>query len=109
MELLFDQGGPWPPLDFEKKFSIGIFNFQLAPPKKKLGHNWSLFAYYQFTPGILDPNKFVVGHFVNHYTCCSSSLLKTEEKKKMKDLSLTKIIKRHNERKEGENNVKNMI
>ena len=27
----------------------------------------------------------------------------------MKDLSLTKIIKRHNERKEGENNVKNMI
>ena len=51
----------------------------------------------------------MVGHFVNHYTCCSSSLFKTEEEKKMKDLSLTEIIKRHNERKEGENNVKNMI
>ena len=37
------------PLDFEKNFSIGIFNFQLNPPppqKKKLGHHWSLFAYY---------------------------------------------------------------
>ena len=34
-EVLFDQGGPWPPLDFEKKISIGIFNFQLVPRKKK--------------------------------------------------------------------------
>ena len=103
--------GSWPPLDFEIKISIGVFNFQLAPSQKKknLGHRWSLFAYYQLTSGILDPNKFMVGHFVNHYTCCSSSLFKTEEEKKMKDLSLTEIIKRHNERKEGENNVKNMI
>ena len=23
----------------------------------------------------------MVGHFVNHYTCCSSSLFKTEEEK----------------------------
>ena len=101
----------WGALDFEKKISIGVFNFQLAPKKKKkkLGHHWSLFAYCQLTYGILDPNKFMVGHFVNHYTCCSSSLFKTEEKKKMKDLSLTKIIKRHSERKEGENNMKNMI
>ena len=76
------------------------------PKKIKLGHRWSL-AYYQLTPGILDPNKFIVGHSVNYYTCCSSSLFKTEDKK-MKDC-LTKIIKRHSERKEGENNMKNMI
>ena len=58
-------------VDFEKKFSIGIFKFQLDPKKTKLGHHWSLFAYYQLTPGILDPNKFMVGHSVNHCTCCS--------------------------------------
>ena len=82
MELLFDQGGPWLPLDFEKKISIGAFNFQLAPKKKKkLGHHWSLFAYYQLTSGILDPNKFMVGHFVNQYTCCSSFYLKQRRKK----------------------------
>ena len=87
-------------LKFEKEKVIGSILFMTE---------WGPWSCHELTYGILDPNKFMVGHFVNHYTCCSSSLFKTEEEKKMKDLSLTEIIKRHNERKEGENNVKNMI
>ena len=105
-------GGPRPPWIFGKIFSMVIFNVQLALKKKKKNfrHHWSLLAYYQLTLAILDPNKFMANWALSEPLPRLLFIsIQNRGENKMMDLSLTKVIKRHRERKESESKMKNMM